>query len=112
MSSSLGRGVAIALRVGTAVAVAGIGLGYLVAALDGSTGPGPTPAIDLLRGGGGDALIGVGLIVLTLTPPAALVVAAVSLWRMGERSRAVTAGAVIGLLAASLAVAVAIGAAS
>lgn len=112
MSSSLGRGIAIALRIGTAVAVACIGAGYLAAAVGGSAGPGPTPAIDLIRHGGADALTTIGLLALTLTPPSALVVATASLWRSGERGRAFTAAAVVALLAASLAVAVVIGGSS
>jgi len=70
----LGRAIAIVLRAGTISAVAGIMAGFGLVLLDGSAGPGATPLVDALRAGGPDAFIGAGLLVLTLTPPAALAV--------------------------------------
>jgi hypothetical protein len=105
----IGRGIALVLRAGTMLAVAGIGAGALVVAAVGEDGPGPTAVVDMLRGGGADALIGAGILALTLTPPAALLVAAAGLARAGERSRAATAVLVLVLLLASLVAAALIG---
>jgi len=108
----LGRGIAAVLRIGTVVAVVAIAGGLVIASVAGGPGPGPSALTELLRLGGGDAFIGAGMLALTLTPPAALVVAAFALRRAGERSRAVTAVAVFMLLIASLVAAALIGAAS
>ncbi len=108
----LGRGIAAVLRGGTLLSVAGVVIGLGLAIVAGGAGPGPTPVLDMLRHGGGDALTGAGLLALTLTPPASLVVAAVALARAGERTRALTAAVVLVLILASLVAAVVIGASS
>jgi hypothetical protein len=105
----LGRTIASVLRAGTVVALVLTAAGFLLGMLDGSAGPGPQPVIEGIGGGGPDALIGAGMLVLTLTPPAALAAAALVLYRAGERRRALAAGVVLLLLAGSLAVAVAVG---
>lgn len=108
----LGPGVAAVLRVGTLLAVAAVVAGLAAALLGAGPEPGPTPVLDLLAGGGADAIIAGGLIGLTLIPVAALGVALVALLGSGERSRAALTAVVLVLLASSLAVAVLIGAAS
>lgn len=108
----LGSGIARVLRVGTLLAMAGIGVGYAAALFTGDDAPGPTPVIKLIGEWGADAVIGIGLLGLTLIPVAALIVAVPPLARAGERGRTLTAIAVLVLLAASLAVAAVIGAAS
>jgi hypothetical protein len=106
---SLGRGTATVLRVGTLVAMLAIGGGFLAALLDGGASPGPTPIVELAGRGGADAIIGIGLLGLTLIPVAALGVAFAALGRNGERGRALTAGSVLLLLGASLVAAALIG---
>jgi uncharacterized membrane protein len=103
-STDLGSAIAIVLRAGALLAVAGIGVGFLLAFFD-DADIGPSPLLAMLRAGGADALIGAGMLVLTLTPAAALVAAAVALERAGERRRAAIAGAVLLLLVAGLVVA-------
>ncbi len=101
----LGRTIAVVLRVGTVLAVAGIGAGFLLALFLDSPSPGSAPLIDMLGSGGPDALIGAGLLTLTLTPAAALVAAAVAFERNGERRRAILTVVVLALLLVSLAAA-------
>ncbi len=108
----LGPGVAAALRVGTLLAVAAVAAGLIAALLGADPTPGPTPVLDLLAGGGADAIIAAGLLGLTLIPVAALGVALAAFVGSGERSRAALTAVVLVLLASSLAVAVLIGAAS
>jgi hypothetical protein len=105
----LGPAIATALRAGSLVAVIGIGAGFGLSLLDGSSAPGATPLIDAIRGGGSDALIGLGLLALTLTPPAALAVAAAVLYRAGEVRPAAVAVAALVLLLGSLALAALLG---
>jgi hypothetical protein len=105
----IGWGIALVLRTGTILAVAAIGAGALLAVTSGAHGPGPTPVVGMLRGGGADALIGAGILALTLTPPAAVLVAATGLARAGERSRAAAAILVFVLLLASLVAATLVG---
>jgi hypothetical protein len=107
--TGLGRTIAAVLRGGTIIAVLGIGAGFGLAILDGAGSPGPTPVIDAIRGGGPDALIGLGLLVLTLTPLVALAAAALILARSGELRPAGMAAVVVVLLAGSLALAAALG---
>lgn len=107
----LGRGVARTLRTGTLVAVTAIAAGFL-AALQSGGGPGPTPLAEMTRLGGADALIGVGLLALTLIPLVALAVAAVDLVRARELRRGAVALLTLGLLLAALVSAVVIGGAS
>lgn len=105
----LGRAIASVLRAGTLTALVAAAAGFALAVVGGSAGPGPQPLVTGIRGGGPDALIALGLLALTLTPPVALAVAAHGLWRNGERRHAVTGTVVVLLLLASLAVAAFIG---
>lgn len=97
----LGRGVARTLRIGTLVAVTAIAAGF-VAALQSGSGPGPTPFAELVQLGGADALIGAGLLALTLIPVVALAVAGYELARAGEWRRGAAAAATLGLLLTAL----------
>jgi hypothetical protein len=107
---ALGPPIALTLRVGTLLAVAGIGVGYLLEAITGEDATGTV--VDLLVGGGGaGALIGAGFLALTLTPLAALAVAATVLTRRGERGRALAATLAFALLLVSLITAAVVGAA-
>lgn len=101
----LGAWIAAVLRVGTLLAIAGVGVGYLAILASGED-PGSPSLVDLLRDGGAPALIGIGLLGLTLIPAAVLVVAAIGFWQQGERRRVATALIVLALLLASLGTAV------
>ena len=105
----LGPRIALVLRAGTLLAMAAIGAGWVAALFAGDEAPGPTPVVELIRALGADALIGIGLLGLTLIPVGALMVAVPPLARSGERSRALTAAGVLLLLGASLVVAAVIG---
>jgi uncharacterized membrane protein len=105
-AADLGRVIAAVLRAGTVLAVACIVVGFGIGLVDSSDEPGAIPVLEALRRGGADALIGTGLLALTLTPPAALAAAALSLHRSGERRHATVAGIVLLLLAIGLAVAI------
>lgn len=98
----LGRSIATTLRIGTVLAVAAVGTGIVLAPLDGSPGPGARPLGALLREGGADAAIAVGLLGLTLLPLATLAVAAFAFARQRERLRLLIALVALGLLAVSL----------
>lgn len=102
------NGIAGVLRLGTLVAIAAVGIGYALTLLGGAR-PGSTPLVTLLQGGGGPAIVGLGLFALTLLPAVVLGVAVVGLRRAGERRLAWTALVTLLLLLASLAVAVAVG---
>lgn len=108
-AAELGPPIGRVLRIGTLLAVAAIGVGFVAALLGDEPSPGPAPLIDLIGHGGADALIGLGILALTLIPVVALSVAIPVLASAGEQSRARTAGLVLGLLGASLVVAVVIG---
>lgn len=110
--AGLGTGTALVLRWGTLVAMLVIGGGYLAALASGSPAPDHTPLVSLVAGGGPDAVIGIGLLALTLIPLATLAVALAALARSGERRRALTAAVVLLLLLASLATAALLGAPS
>ena len=103
----LGRGIAAVLRVGTLLAVAAIGIGYVATLLTGED-PGPQTLVHLVGGGGAPGLLGLGLLVLTLVPAVALGVAAAGFRQRGEDRRVATALAVVALLMASLVVAIAL----
>lgn len=107
----LGPRIGRVLRIGTLLAVAAIGVGFVAALLGDEPQPGPAPLIDVVGRGGADGLIGMGLLALGLIPVVALAVAIPVLARAGERWRAGAAALVLGLLGISLAVAVAIGSA-
>lgn len=101
----LGAGIAAVLRAGTLVAIAAVGVGYLALLASGED-PGSPTLVDLLRGGGAPALIGLGLLGLTMIPAGVLVIAAIGFWQQGERRRVATALIVLALLLASLGTAV------
>jgi hypothetical protein len=103
----LGRGIAAVLRVGTLVAMAAIGIGYLALLATGED-PGRRTLINLVGRGGAPALLGLGLLVLTLVPAVALGVAAAGFRQGGEDRRVATALAVVALLLGSLVVAIAV----
>ncbi len=105
----LGRTIATVLRAGTFLAVLGIGAGYALALAGGSSDPGSTPVVEAIGTGGPDALIGAGLIALTVTPLAALAAAAIIFARAGERRPAAMAGFVALLLGGSLLLAAVLG---
>jgi uncharacterized membrane protein len=84
--------------------VAAIGIGYLALLANGEE-PGPVPLVHLLGEGGAQALLGLGLLGLTLTPVAALAVAAVGFRQRGEHRLVTISLAVIGFLLASAVVA-------
>lgn len=107
---ALGPPLALTLRVGTLLAVAGIGIGYVVELLSGESSSGTVA--ELIGGGGAGAVIGAGFLALTLTPLVAVAVAATLLARRGERARAVAAFLTFALLLASLAAAALLGGAS
>ena len=100
----LGRGIATVLRVGTMVAVVAIAIGYGALLATGED-PGARPLVHLVGEGGARALLGLGLLGLTLIPALALVVAAVGFRQRGEHRRVAISLAVLALLLASLAVA-------
>jgi uncharacterized membrane protein len=77
-------GIAAVLRLGTLAAVVAIGIGYLMLLASGDA-PGTQPLLELLPDGGGGAVVGIGLFVLTVLPVAVLGVAAIGFWRRGER---------------------------
>lgn len=100
----LGSGIAAVLRIGTLVAIAAIGIGYVVLVASGED-PGSPSLVDLLDGGGAAALIGLGLFGLTLLPVVMLTVAAIGFRRLREQRLVITTLVVIVLLLASLATA-------
>jgi hypothetical protein len=102
--------VATVLRGGTIVAVMAIGLGLAWALVAGTVAPEKRTVVELLGGGGPDALIAIGLLALTLVPIASLVGVAWVLGRSGERRTVVVTCAVLLLLLASLLAAATIGA--
>jgi uncharacterized membrane protein len=106
-SDLLGRGIAAVLRIGTLVAIAAVGLGYLLVLASGEE-PGSPPLLALLQAGGPSALIGIGLFGLTLLPMVVLVVAAAGFRRLGERRLVLTSLVTLILLLASLVTAVAL----
>jgi uncharacterized membrane protein len=97
----LSGGIAAVLRIGTLAAMAAVAVGYLLLLASGDE-PGAQPLLELLGGGGGGAVIGIGLLALTLLPAAVLAVAALGFHRRGERRHALVALVVLGLLGAGL----------
>lgn len=102
----LGSPIARVLRGGTLVAVTVVAVGYVLGLIAGDDGPGTTPLLALLTSGGADALIGAGLLVLTLVPLVVLAVAAIGFARSAERSDMVASLLTLALLVASLATAI------
>lgn len=97
----LREGIGAVLRFGTLAAIAAVGIGYLLL-LESGDAPGAQPLLELLREGGGGAVVGIGLLVLTLLPIGVLVVASVGFSRRGERRGLVVTLVVLALLALSL----------
>ncbi len=93
------------LRTGTIVAMVAIGIGY-VALLATGEDPGTVPLVQLVGEGGAQALLGLGLLGLTLIPTAAVAVAAAGFRQRGEQRLVVISLAVLSFLLASLAVSV------
>ena len=108
----LGRRIALALRVGTLAAMALIGIGFVTGLAESGAPAGARPLSEMIRGGGADALIAIGLLGLTLIPGVVLAICAVTLWPLGERRNAIASLVALALLAFSLAVAIVLGAAS
>jgi len=94
-------GIALVLRIGTLVSIGVVAIGYLVGLVAGP-GDGQRPLVDLVADGGPPAIIGAGLLGLTLLPVAVLTAAGIGFARGGERGRLLTTLAVIGLLLVSL----------
>jgi uncharacterized membrane protein len=104
-SGTLGRRIATVLRGGTLVAVAAVGVGFVLSLVAPEPDPGARPLVDLIAAGGPDAFTAAGMAALTLVPVAMLAVAAVSFLRSGERGPFLTTVAVAGMLLVSLAAA-------
>ncbi len=94
-------GIAAVFRLGTLVAMAIVGAGYLLG-LAGEDSKGQQPLLDQLSGGGSEAVIAAGLLALTLLPVAVVIAAAIGFARTGERRSALTAITVLALLLASI----------
>lgn len=97
----LREGIGAVLRFGTLAAIAAVGIGYLLL-LESGDAPGIQPLLELLRDGGGGAVVGIGLLLLTLLPIGVLVVASIGFWKRGERRGLVVTLVVLALLALSL----------
>lgn len=97
----LSDGIATVLRIGTALTVALIAAGYVVA-LVGDEESGPQPVAEMLANGGGVASIGIGMLGLAIIPVLVLFVAAAGFQRLGERRSALVSALVAVLLLAAL----------
>ena len=109
---ALGRRVAAILRIGTLVAVLAVTLGYVVALVSGTPGPGARPLGELIGGGDADALSSAGLLGLTLLPLGVLGIAAHSFHVAGERRYLIACLVTLALLIASLVIAAVVAPAS
>jgi hypothetical protein len=110
VSGDLGRGIAAILRVGTALAILVIGIGFLIASMTGLPSRGARPLTDFFVDSGPDTQIAAGILALTLLPLIATAYAAWIFAADGERRQLVTTLAVLALLAGSLVVAAILGA--
>jgi hypothetical protein len=106
---ALARWVAAALRFGTLGAVALVAIGFAWATIAAEPRGGTRPVADEISRASGDAVIGIGLLALTLLPIAVLVVAAAAFRRTGEHRMLGVTAAVGFLIVASLAAAAAFG---
>jgi hypothetical protein len=104
--------VAAILRIGTLVAVAALGSGLGWAILADPPPVADLTVLELMARGGPDAVIGLGLLALTLVPIAALAAAAYVFQRLGESRSLLVTIAVLVLLVASVIASAAIGATS
>jgi uncharacterized membrane protein len=112
VSRDLGRGIAAILRVGTALSVLIIGIGFLIALMTGLPSQGARPLTDFLVDSGPDTQIAAGIFALTLLPLIATGYAAWVFAAHGERRQLVTTLVVLALLIGSLVVAALLGASS
>lgn len=106
---ALARWIATSLRVGTLSAVLLIGIGYAWTTFVGAPPQGERAITREISDGGGDAVVAIGLLVLTLLPIVVLVVAGVAFARSGESRMVATTALVTVLLVASLVAAAVIG---
>ena len=97
----LSDGISTVLRIGTALTVALIAAGYVVA-VAGDEESGPQPVAEMLTNGGGVASIGIGMLGLTVIPVLVLIVAAAGFQMLGERRSAIVSALVAVLLLAAL----------
>ena len=104
----LGRWIGWILQLGTLAAIGLVAVGYGWAVLTGDARPDAAPVLDELRHGGGDAMMALGLLTLTLVPVAVVIAAVVAFVRAGERRMAGTAFIVLALLLGSLGTAAAL----
>lgn len=109
MNAEPGRGIAAILRVGTALAVLVIGIGFLIASMTGLPSEGRRPLTEFLLDGGPDTPVVAGLLALTLLPLVAAGHAARVFAVTGERRQLVTTLTVLALLVGSLVVAAVLG---
>lgn len=100
----MNRPIADVLRIGTVLAVGALAAGLVLVLIDGAPEPGTRPLVELVMRGGGDALVAVGLLGLTLVPVAVVVTAAIGFGRSGDRRALWISALVLGLLLFSLAV--------
>lgn len=105
----LGSWIAAVLRFGTLSAVGLVAVGVALVTVGDEPGMGPQPLTDVVGRAGGDAVIGIGLLALTVMPIVVLGVAASAFARGGERRMASLSLLVFALLVATLVVAVLIG---
>jgi hypothetical protein len=104
----LAGGIAAVLRTGTLAAIAAVGIGYLLLLVTGED-PGSPSLVHLIQGGGAPALVGLGMLTLTLLPAIVLGVAVAGFRALGERRMVLTAAIVLILLVIILATAAVIG---
>lgn len=105
----LGPWVAATLRGGTLLAIVLVVAGMAWTLAAGGAGAGGRPVLEQIGEGGGDAVTALGLLVLTLVPPATVVMAALAFARSGERRMVAATLLVTVLLVASLGAAVVLG---
>jgi hypothetical protein len=101
----LGAGIAAILRFGTLASMAAVAIGYAWLLASGVE-PGTRPLLELIGAGGGGAVVGIGLLGLTLLPAGVLGMAAAGFIGHGERRRAVIALIVLALLVGGLVTAI------
>ena len=105
----LSAGIAATLRVGTMVAIGLVTTGYLASLVGGGAAAGDLPLVELIGAGGGETLLGLGLLSLTLIPVAVLVVAAAGFGLRHERRMRNLAMLAAAILVGSLVVALVVG---
>lgn len=106
---ALARWVAAALRYGTIGAVALVATGFAWATIAAQPRGGTRPVWEEVSSASGDAIIGIGLLALTLLPVVVLVVAGAAFRRAGEHRMLAVTAAVAVLIVTSLAAAAAFG---